>query len=133
MLKACQYCGRIHDKKFDCGKKPQREYKHYRKSYDPTEADRFRSSALWKKKVQQIKERDQYLCQAYLHDLLGIGNVLISEGLQVHHIIPLEEDFSLRLDDNNLITLNSLPHDLAERGAIGRDTLRKIAEENNKK
>lgn len=48
-------------------------------------------------------------------------------GLSVHHIVPIEEDYSLRLDNDNLITLCSLCHSIAETGGIERRYLRSLA------
>jgi len=52
-------------------------------------------------------------------------------NLEVHHIIPIEEDWDKRLDDDNLITLSEEYHEKAERGEIPRETLIEIAEGNN--
>ena len=46
--------------------------------------------------------------------------------LEVHHIIPLEEDYNKRLDSDNLITLCRYHHELAEKGEISREELQKI-------
>jgi 5-methylcytosine-specific restriction endonuclease McrA len=112
MLKSCKYCGRIHDTKLDCGKRPKRKK-------EPTQINKFRWSRRWREKAQQIKERDNYLCQVckdndrYTHD-----------DLEVHHIVPLEEDYNLRLDDDNLITLCVTHHKQADRGEISREYLK---------
>lgn len=50
MLKSCKYCGRIHDSKYDCGKKPQRKKQG-------NEKDKFRWSRKWTEKREDIKER----------------------------------------------------------------------------
>lgn len=71
MLKSCKYCGRIHAKNFDCGKKPKR-----------------------------IKS--------------------------VHHITQLEQDFELRLENDNLITLCGSCHEEAETGMISKECLRSL-------
>ena len=62
MLRSCQYCGRIHDNKFICSQKPTR------KKYT-TEADKFRSTNKWRKKREEIKNRDLYLCQICIREL----------------------------------------------------------------
>ena len=48
------------------------------------------------------------------------------KDLQVHHIIPLEEDYSKRLDSTNLITLCPMHHKKAEQGIITKEELFKI-------
>jgi len=45
------------------------------------------------------------------------------DGLEVHHIVPLAEDFDRRLDDDNLITLCQAHHKAAERGEVDRAAL----------
>ena len=47
-----------------------------------------------------------------------------SVGISVHHIIPLAVAWEKRLDDDNLITLCGLHHEMAERGEIKADELR---------
>ena len=49
-----------------------------------------------------------------------------SAGLEVHHIVPLEEDESLAYDWANLITLCRYHHELAERGEIPRYVQQRI-------
>ncbi|MGN1118453.1 MAG: hypothetical protein ACI4RU_07555, partial [Acutalibacteraceae bacterium] len=53
MLKSCKYCGRIHDVKFICPKKPK-------KNKESSEINQFRGSSLWKKKRKEIKQRDMF-------------------------------------------------------------------------
>ena len=66
-----------------------------------SEADKFRNSRVWKR--------------------------ICSDGLSVHHIIPLAADFDKRLDDDNLITLCRYHHEQAERGTIPVARLRRLA------
>lgn len=123
MLKSCKYCMRIHDSKFDCGKKPQRKKQGNKK-------DKFRWTTAWQKKREDIKERDKYLCQACIRNLPGTINKYTYNNLSVHHAVPLEEDFEKRLDDNNLITLCDYPHhEMAESGEISLDTILAIIKE----
>lgn len=49
-----------------------------------------------------------------------------THDLQVHHIVPLSEDFEKRLDESNLITLSRLIHKRAEDGTISREELWKL-------
>lgn len=111
MLKSCKYCMRIHDSKYDCGKKPVRKK-------EPTEINRFRWSRKWTEKREDIKERDNYLCQVCKVE--GRYNYI---DLEVHHITPLEEDYERRLDDDNLITLCVTHHKAADRGEISKEYL----------
>jgi len=121
MLRSCKYCLRIHDSKYDCGKKPKRK--------KPTnEINKFRWSRQWREKRNQIIERDKYLCQMSLRE---DPPRYVYTNLEVHHIMPIEEDWDKRLDDDNLITLSEEYHEKAERGEISREILIEIARENN--
>lgn len=81
----------------------------------------------------RIRERDNYLCQCCLHGLDGQGKRITTEGLEVHHIESLSEDWNERLADDNLITLCKDCHELAEAGKIDRDELHRIAKENRER
>lgn len=114
MLKSCKYCGRIHDPKFDCGRKPKRKK-------EPTQINKFRWSRKWREKRNSIVERDLYLCQ-----VCKANNIYTYDSLEVHHIVSLEADYDLRLYDDNLITLCVEHHKQADRGEISRDYLYKL-------
>lgn len=120
MLKSCKYCGKIHDSKYDCGKKPRR--KKIR-----TEQNQFRITNAWKNKSIQIRVRDHYLCQVCIRNLYHTQQQYNDKDLEVHHIIPVAEDYDRRLDGENLITLCKYHHEMAERGEIPREVLRAIA------
>lgn len=125
MLKSCSYCGRIHDSHYDCGKKPQRFKKKYEK-------DAFRSTSAWQRKAEEIKERDKYLCQICIRDLYGTRVRLNNRELSVHHAIPLKEDYRLRLSNENLLTLCSRHHEMAESGKILREEILEIIRQQEK-
>ena len=113
MLKACPYCGRIHDKKFDCGKRPT--FGRYQQQ------DAFRSTQAWQHKRAWIRERDMHLCRW----CLTLGRLSYT-NLSVHHIEPLHEAWGERLEDSNLITLCSPCHEQAEAGKIPRAALHEL-------
>ncbi len=117
MRKSCKYCGGIHEENLICPMKPKHKYKN---KADKT-AFKFRSSGLWKKKREEIKERDKYLCRYCLSK-----NILTYVYTEVHHITPIEEDYDLRLDNDNLITLCDTHHKQAELGEISRGELQKL-------
>lgn len=126
MWKSCSVCGRVHKSGERC---PQK--KSFKKA--GREADKFRSSQAWKDKREQVRQRDRFMCRWCLHK--AEGKKLTSEAvnyrsLQVHHITPLDEDYSLRLEDSNLITLCPLCHELAERGDISRGELGELVAKN---
>jgi len=121
MLRSCRYCGRLHSAGTVCPKKPPPKKKHK----DRNNKDRFRSTAAWQKVRNSIVFRDMGVCQICLEK--GIYN---TQDPEVHHIVPLSEDFSMRLDRCNLITLCSYHHKQADSGEIAADKLRKIAVKN---
>lgn len=126
MKKSCPYCGRIHEKNFNCGKRPQKKKLRYKK-------DSFRSTAVWQHKREEIKQRDNYMCQICFRQLYQTIERFNAEDISVHHNIPLEEDYEKRLDNDNLITLCSYHHELAENQTIPRSLIRKIIAEQTAK
>ena len=121
MKKACIYCGKVHEKNYICEKKPKRvNFK------GDSLADKFRSSADWKNKREEVKKRDRYMCVACYNNLAGTVKRLNTENLSVHHIVPIQADYSKRLDSDNLITLCPVHHELAESGQISAEVLRKL-------
>jgi hypothetical protein len=69
MFKSCKYCGRIHDRKYICGKQPVKTNRN-------TEIDKFRSSIAWQHKREEIRERDHNLCQICIRELYNTVNRL---------------------------------------------------------
>ena len=121
MKKACSKCGRIHNRN-ECPLKEK-----YR-SKKITDIDRFRWTNAWKKKAENIKERDFYMCRCCAAGMTYDGKPIYScNELSVHHIEPLAERFDLRLDDDNLISLCSHHHEEAEKGKIDRRELHRLA------
>lgn len=116
MLRSCAVCGRVHDAKVEC--RP-REWAP-RKS----RAAVFRGSPKWKAARRAVRERDCNACRW----CLAHGD-LVTDGLSVHHIIPLEEDFALRAEPSNLVTLCSACHEAAEAGKISRESLIRLVRE----
>ena len=117
MLKSCSYCGRIHDRHTVCQQKAAAISRRQHKSND--KITRFRNSSIWKDCVRpQALKRDLNFCRVCLAD--GYVN---SDDIQVHHIVPMREDFSRRDDLDNLICLCSFHHEQAEAGYISRAEL----------
>lgn len=125
MLRSCKYCGRVHESKYNCGKRPVKK-KNWNK------ADSFRRTQKWTEKSLEIRVRDKYLCQACIRGLSGTFTKLNYTDLSVHHIIPIQEDWERRLDNMNLITLCGIHHEMAENGGISRKLLFEIAREQEK-
>ncbi|MEA5151975.1 MAG: HNH endonuclease signature motif containing protein [Oscillospiraceae bacterium] len=117
MLKACQFCGRIHAKDYDCGKRPKRT----RYARDEREAGRYTSA--FAAKSREIKERASYLCEVCIDK-----GRLSYEGVEVHHISKLRDRPDLLLDDANLVCLCQRCHRRADRGEIDADYLRDLAQ-----
>lgn len=124
MLKSCKYCGSIHDSKYICLMKPKRST--YKKDTKPNE---FRKTNAWKEKSVDIRSRDNFLCQVCIRELYNTESKYNHDNIQVHHIIPVIEDYESRLEDENLISLCKYHHDLAEEGKIGKKELQGIARE----
>lgn len=122
MLRSCSYCGRIHDSKYICTYKPQR-----RKQI--TEADKFRWTSLWQRKREEIKKRDLYLCQICIRELYNTIVKYNTEELEVHHNVPINEDYNKRLDNNNLLTVCDIHHKMCDRGEIPRKEVQQIINE----
>ena len=118
MNKTCKYCGIVPEDHV-C---PQRQ-KHFKKYRKDKPQDKFRNTAAWQKKREYIKRRDRYLCQVCITGLYDTLNQLTYQDLEVHHIVPIEEGYSKRLDEDNLITLCSYHHKMAENGEISREFL----------
>ena len=119
MLTSCRYCGKVHDSRFDCGRKPKQ-----RRSIKTAEAGRY--TEAWKQKAVERKEAAHWLCQV----CLDAGEYTHGE-LEAHHIVPLLEGGNL-LDDENIIVLCKRHHREAEKGLITRDFLRDILSKQNK-
>ena len=110
-MKSCKYCGGIHEAGVECQKKPKI------RSEDTFE-QKFRWSRRWREKREQIRERDNNLCQICIRNLYGTVQQYNYLNLSVHHAVPLKDDYTLRLDDDNLITMCDMHHLMAERGEI---------------
>lgn len=128
MLKSCSYCGRIHDSKSWCKQKRDAEQRRWKNRKSKRAVD-FRNTNAWKNKREDVKRRHNYMCVCCTHNLKGTLDVLNTEDLSVHHITPIEEDYDLRLDDTNLITVCGMHHEMCEAGKIGREVQRQLAEE----
>jgi 5-methylcytosine-specific restriction endonuclease McrA len=118
MMKSCSRCGRIHPVGYKSYANSRNYYQH-----DP-ETRKFRNSQPWRKKAEEIKERDKHLCQICLKK-----NILNYKGLSVHHIIPVNESQALRLENSNLITVCDIHHRECESGKIPRTEQQAIVNE----
>lgn len=118
MMKACSRCGKIHEYGHKCYANSRNYYQH-----DP-KIRKFRNSQSWHKKAEEIKERDKFLCQVCLKN-----NAYNYRDLSVHHIQPLSDNWDLRLENSNLITVCETHHKDCECGKIPRAEQQSIVDE----
>lgn len=118
VLKSCKYCGKVHDSKYECSSRPKKDYHKNNEVFN-----KFRSSAQWVNKRNEIRQRDMHLCQVCLLNLHGTIKQHTSVGIQVHHIVSLAKDWNKRLDNDNLICLCYRHHDMADKGKISKKEL----------
>ena len=122
MMTSCRYCGRAHPVGVVCPKKPRGVP---RDKGAPTQADKWRRSRKWQRIREHVLDRDYHMCRVCFEG--GRGS-FPGARLEVHHIVPLVEDYALRAEEDNLITLCTFHHKDAEAGEIPRETLRRLAE-----
>ena len=115
MFKLCSQCGELHD--FNAAPCQARRTKR------DTRAVRFRNTSRWQRKRKEISERDRHLCQVCLIDEYDTRQMYTYDNIEVNHIVPINEDISRALDDDNLISLCSFHHKMADRGQIPRVVL----------
>lgn len=105
MLKTCSISGKIHDFNKICKRVSIKK---------STIESKFRKSYQWTIKSKLIRLRDEYLCQICIRNKYDINYLYNYNELEVHHIVPITEDYKLRLDDMNLITLCRYHHEMAK-------------------
>ena len=98
-------------------------YKTYKKKTYDTHADKFRKTKRWANKSIEIRQRDRYLCKVCEANLYNTIQQFNFNGLDVHHITPINEDYNKRLDNDNLITLCRYHHKMADDGKIPKEVL----------
>ena len=101
-------------------------YKTYTKKAYDTEADKFRKTKRWTNKSIEIRQRDRYLCRVCMANLYNTIQQFNYSELDVHHIVPVNEDYNKRLDNDNLISLCRYHHKMADDGKIPREELQSI-------
>ncbi len=92
MFKTCSICGKIHDINKVCRRQIQKK---------DTKASKFRNAYQWKKKRDSIKTRDKHLCRVCLRGKYETNYRYTYEDLEVHHIVLIEEDYSLSFGAEN--------------------------------
>ena len=83
----------------------------------------FYSSKDWREKRKEILERDNHAC------VICSELYRITMAQDVHHILNLRENYDLRLDNDNLISLCSDHHKMVHSfGADNKEKLLKLVE-----
>ena len=129
MLKSCGSCGRIHDSKYICPQKQKSINDRQSRYKSGREIDKFRNTKAWKDKREEIKDRDNQLCQICIRKLYGALNQYTYNNLSVHHCIPMNEDYDKRLDNDNLLTVCDYHHEMCESGKIPMEVVKNIIDE----
>ncbi len=82
-----------------CEAKVNNRHKEYKRYRTDDKEQHFYSDSVWIRKRNKIKFIDNGYCLACLdkHDIKSMDTV--------HHIVELKEDWSKRLEDDNLISL----------------------------
>ncbi len=91
-LVACGRCGKIHKRGQKCPEK-----KSYRNRN--TEMNKFYSSYRWQKIREQVKKDNLYQCKI----CMLFGETVPNYADDVHHIVPILEDWELRYEYSNLL------------------------------
>ena len=94
---------------------------------------KFRWTSTWQRKREEIKRRDLYLCQICIRELYNTIYKYNTEDLEVHHNIPINEDYNKRLDNDNLLTVCHTHHEMCESGEIQREEVQTIINEQENK
>ena len=81
------------------------------------------------RKSIEVKQRDRFLCQICLRNLYDTIDWLNFKTVEVHHIVSINEDYNKRLDVENLVTLCSYHHKMADKGEIPKQVLLDIVKE----
>ena len=125
MLKSCSRCGRVHENTYNCGN-IKRQYK----SKGTSVADKYRNTREWKALRKEIVQRDKALCQICIRKLFTYSSRIYNNNMiEVHHIVPINEEYELRNVGSNLISLCPYHHKLAENGGIPKDILINIVKD----
>ena len=124
-LVTCRYCG-IVPRGHQCPNKKSRQ------KADNSKAVKFRNTKVWMRKSIEIKQRDRYLCQLCLRSLYNTIDWLNYKTIEVHHIVGINEDYNKRLDNDNLISLCSYHHKMADKGDIPKQVLQDIVKNAHK-
>lgn len=91
----------------DCLKQRHKEYDRY---FRDKTSKGFYHSSEWIKKRAAVLELDNGI-DVYIY--MTTGEILLADT--VHHIIPLKDDWTKRLDEENLMSLSHDTHSIIEQ------------------
>lgn len=120
-IRSCGYCGKLHRTNEICDKKPKR-----RESYgeDVKKQMTFYSTSKWQKLRELVKSDNNYMCQICKE----ICEVSYADS--VHHIVPINENWELRDDIDNLIPVCDFHHsEIHKRNINNKEKLKKFINE----
>jgi 5-methylcytosine-specific restriction protein A len=127
MLVSCKFCGLMHRRGHTCPKRINTI-----RTKENNYITRFRSNSTWQRKREEIKKRDQFLCQVCLLDKYFTERIYNTKNLEVHHIDSISKKWEKRLQNDNLVTLCSFHHRMADMGEIPKDFLISIVRKREK-
>jgi 5-methylcytosine-specific restriction endonuclease McrA len=108
IYRRCGRCGKRipSGTRCDCLKQRHKEYDRYARD---KKLKVFYDSVAWIQKRRYVLDRDNGI-DVYV--FMKTGEVILADT--VHHIVPLKDDWSRRLDEENLMSLNHDTHSLIE-------------------
>lgn len=110
IYRRCGSCGKkiVKGTKCECLKATMKEYKrNIRYNKDNKEYSKFYDSIHWKRMSKHIRNKYNGLCL-----VCYIKYKILTRVDVVHHIVELKEDYSKRLEEDNLITLCHSCHNI---------------------
>lgn len=109
LYRRCGRCGKRIESgsRCECLKKRHSEYDRYSRD---KKSKAFYNSLEWQRKRADILDLDEGI-DVYV--FMKTGEIILADT--VHHIVPLKEDWSKRLDDDNLMSLNHDTHSAIEK------------------
>ncbi|MDO4803363.1 MAG: HNH endonuclease [Lachnospiraceae bacterium] len=108
IYKRCSRCGGrlLTGQKCPCRvRESNREYDRFKRD---KESKRFYDSAEWRRTKERVLELDGM----DVYEYMTTGEVVAADT--VHHIVPLRDDWSKRVDMRNLMSLNAATHSKIE-------------------
>lgn len=121
IAKADKYCDNCKSKQLE---KISARNKHYDRYYRDTKSKAFYNSTAWKRLTSIVKIRNNGLCALCYH------NGVEAKGSVVHHIVPIRDDWSKRLDTANCIMLcqqcHTKVHNAYDKNKNSKEDMQKL-------